>query len=373
MKGLGCRIGAFAPDPDPGAIPRKHRRSMSRMSQFTVLACREALEQARVDSGLLGSGRVGLAVGATVGSPETFQEFFTDYLREYSLESVKSQIFFKVMGHSCASNAALALGIAGRVLAPSAACASAGQAMGLGYEAIAMGRQDIMICGGAEELHSTHHGAPSTSSTPHPADTTTAPMLRQGPLTRTATALSAERGAGVLVLESLDSARARGAPPLAEILGVSMLTDASNISSPSSESIEACMRQALDDAGIRPGDVDYVNAHATGTEIGDMAEGLAVERVFGDRPLVSGCKGNLGHCLAASGGLECAALVQMMAHGRVTATLNLDIIDPRCGNIRHVTSAVEHDISVALKNSFALGGANTSLVMASPGRVEFST
>ncbi len=364
VKGLRCKIGGVAPDPDTMFIPRKHRRSMSRMSQFAVLACREALAQGGVDETLCGSGRLGLAIGSSVGSPETFQDFFGGYLRDWSIESVKSQLFFRVMGHSCAVNAAQALGISGRVLAPSAACASSGQALGLGFEAIALGRQDLMLCGGADELHPLTTGtfdiinAASTGYNDRPQASP-----RPFDLERDGTVCS--EGSGVLLLEALDSALRRGARPLAEILGFAMLTDPANISSPGSESLEACMRQALEHAGVSPRHVEYVNAHATGTLLGDQAEGRAIERIFGDRPLVSSCKGHLGHCLAASGALECAAVVRMLLVRRLAPTLNLEYIDLRCGKIHHITKPTQTPVSVVIKNSFALGGANTAVVIAS--------
>ncbi len=363
VRGLRCRIGGLAPDPDLADVSRSHRRSMSRMSRFAVLACQEALQQGGVDAALCGTGRLGVAMGSSVGSPETFQDFFSGYLRDFSIEAVKSQLFFKVMSHSCAANVAQALGITGRVLAPAAACASSGQALGLGFEAIALGRQDLMLCGGADELHPMTTGtfdiinAASTGYNDRPQASP-----RPFDLGRDGTVCS--EGCGVLLLESLDSALERGAEPLAEILGFSLLTDVSNIASPGTESIEACMRQALEQAGIPPQRVDCVNAHATATLQGDQAEGQAIERIFGDRPLVFSNKGHLGHCLAASGGLECAALVRTLRTGRVPATLHLEDVDLRCGKIHYVTEETNTHVSVAVKNSFALGGVNTSLVVA---------
>lgn len=364
VTGLRCHIAGKAPDPEAlgvAQIPRKFRRSMSAMSVFSYLACKEALEEAGVDAATAASGNLGLAIGSTLGSTQATQAFYADYLQDFSIERTKSQMFFKVMSHTCAANAAQALGIRGRVIAPAAACASGGQAIGLGFEAIAMGRQDMMLCGGADELHplsvatfdilnvasARFNDAPEKS--PRPFDTG-----RDGTV--------CSEGAGVLLLESLDSALQRGATPIAEMRGFAVVNDAANISTPDAASIESCMRKALDQAEVPAAAVNYVNAHATATELGDIAEGQAIERVVGAQTPVSCCKGNLGHALAASGGLESAAIMRMYKHGRIPGTHNLVDVDPRCGNLHHVTSPLEHEPGYVVKNNFALGGVNTCLV-----------
>ncbi len=361
VQGLRCRIAGQAPELDASRIPRRFRRFMTPMSLFALLACEEALQQAQMPQAWRSSGRLGLAVGATIGSPRATGDFYEDYLQDHSIERTKSTFFFKIMGHTCAANAAQALGICGRVLAPAAACASAGQAIGLGLEAIALGRQDAMLCGGAEELHpltvSTFDilGAASTGCNHKPH---TAP--RPFDVGRDGTVCS--EGAGILLLEALDSALERGALPLAEVLGFASSNDARNISSPDSASIEACMREALEHARLRPEDVHSVNAHATATEQGDMAEGLAIERLFGTDIPVTSLKGHMGHSLAASGGLESAAVVRMLTDGLLPPARNLETIDQRCGNLHHVRKPMRTNPGVIIKNNFALGGVNTSLV-----------
>ncbi len=366
VKGLRCHVAGQVQDPDIAHVPRKFRRFMSRMSVFTLLACQEALEQARMPEERVRGGRLGLAVGSTLGSSQTTQEFYEDYLRDYSIERTKSPLFFKVMGHTCAANTAQALGIAGRVLAPAAACASAGQAIGLGLEAIALGRQEAMLCGGAEEMHAL---TVSTFDILHAASTgyDDAPARSPRPFDKGRDGTVCSEGAGILLLESLDSALERGVEPLAEVLGFATSNDAMNISSPDAGSVEACLRQALEHAGLSPRDIDYVNAHATGTELGDAAEGRALERVFGGQTPVSSLKGHLGHSLAASGGLESVAVVRMMRAGRAAPTLNLEHIDPGCGNLHHVLLPTDMRIKHVLKNNFALGGVNTALVFGSYG------
>lgn len=362
IKGLRCHIAGLVPELDAKAIPRKYRRSMSRMSVFAVLAAMEALESAKVDESSRRSEQTGVIIGTTVGSPQTMQDFFADYLRDFSIEQVKSSLFFKIMGHTCAANVAQALGIAGRVMAPSAACATGAQSIGLGYEAIAQGRQRIMLCGGAEELHPLTVGIfdiINAASTGFNADPGRSP--RPFDARRDGTVCS--EGGGVLVLESLDSALERGVPILAEIIGFAANSDTANISTPDPGRIEQCMRLALADAGVEPGQVDYVNAHATATELGDPAECLAIARLFGDSVPVSGFKGHLGHTLAASGALELIAMVRMIQEDVCLPTLNLDQPDPECALIRHVRELEPRVLNIAVKNNFALGGVNASLIV----------
>ncbi|SMP46466.1 3-oxoacyl-[acyl-carrier-protein] synthase II [Desulfonatronum zhilinae] len=362
IKGLRCHIAGLVPELDAREIPRKHRRTMSRMSVFAMLAAMEALKSARIDESLRRSEQTGVIIGTTVGSPQTLQDFFAEYLREFSIEQVKSSLFFKIMGHTCAANVAQALGIGGRVMAPSAACATGVQAIGLGYEAIALGRQGIMLCGGAEELHPLTVGIfdiINAASTGYNTDPGRSP--RPFDARRDGTVCS--EGGGVLVLESLDSALERGVPILAEIIGFASNSDTTNISTPDPGRIEQCMRLALADAGLEPGQVDYVNAHATATELGDPAECRAIARLFGDAVPVSGFKGHLGHTLAASGALELIAVVRMLQDGLCLPTLNLDQPDPECAMVRHVREPEPRIMDIAVKNNFALGGVNASLIV----------
>jgi 3-oxoacyl-[acyl-carrier-protein] synthase II len=153
IGGLRSRVAAVVPGIDGKEIPRKFRRSMSAMSIFATLASQDALAQAGLTDEDCHSGRLGVAIGSTVGSTRTTENFFTDFLSDHSLERMKSTLFFHIMNHSCASNVAQALDIRGRMLAPSSACSTGCQALGYGFEMIAFGKQDQMLCGGADEFH----------------------------------------------------------------------------------------------------------------------------------------------------------------------------------------------------------------------------
>jgi 3-oxoacyl-[acyl-carrier-protein] synthase II len=362
IGGIRSRVAALVKDVDVKEIPRKFRRTMSRMSIYATLASREAVQQARLSEGHLSGGHMGVVVGSTLGSVEAIQQFFSDYLSDHSVERMKSGLFFQVMNHSCAANVCQALGITGRILAPSAACSTGCQGVGYGYEMIASGKLDYVLCGGAEEFHPLttatfdmmnaasikYNSQPE--STPRPFD-----YERDG--------VVCAEGSGILLLENMESARERGAHIVAEVTGFATMSTPDGMAAPSADSMEICMRKALADAGVEPGDVDYVNAHATATELGDIAECEAIYRVFGGDVPVSSLKGHLGHTMAASGALELVATIWMIGQGYLIPTLNLDTIDPACEKVRHVRKPEEYRIDTVVKNNFAFGGVNSSIVL----------
>jgi 3-oxoacyl-[acyl-carrier-protein] synthase II len=362
IGGLRSLVAGLVRGVDPNEIPRKHRRSMSNMSIYALLAAKEALTQAGLDQAYCTGGRMGISIGSTVGSSQASEDFFTSYLGSRSIDGIRSTGFFKIMSHSCASNLAQVLGITGRVLAPSAACSTGCQAVGVGFEAVAAAKQDFMLCGGADEYHPLTSatfdilGAASVGFNARPQET-------PRPFDRDRDGIACAEGAGCLLLESLDSARMRGVRPLAEVVGFATTADPHNIANPDVGSIANCMRLALDDAGLAPADVDYVNAHATATVQGDVAECEAIADVFGDRVPVSSFKGHLGHTMGASGALELIAALEMAARGCLIPTLHLENIDTACGRIRHVCQVETGRVDAIVKNNFALGGINSSIVV----------
>ena len=362
IGGLRSWVAGLVQDINPKEIPRKYRRCMSNMSVYATLACQEAIRQAELSSEDCTSGQMGVVVGSTVGSTKTTQEIFDEFLSSHSLERMKSTVFFKIMNHSCAANVSQVLGITGRILSPSAACSTGCQAIGYGYEMIAFGKQNFMLCGGADEFHALTAAtfdimnAASVSFNNRPHQT-------PRPFDRDRDGVVCAEGSGILLLESLDSARNRGAEILGEIIGFATISDPSNIANPDAASIERCMRQAVAEAGVEPQEIDYINAHATATEQGDIAESEAIYRLFGDTPPVSSFKGHLGHAMAASGALETVAVVGMLNRACLIPTLNLENIDTKCNMIKHVRNVAAAPLKTVVKNNFALGGVNSSLVL----------
>ncbi|MEA3333470.1 MAG: beta-ketoacyl-[acyl-carrier-protein] synthase family protein [Pseudomonadota bacterium] len=360
--GMRTRLAALVPGVDGKEIPRGKRRSMSKQSIFAVLAAREALAQAALSETEYGSGRYGVVVGTTISSLETSESFFADHFRDKSFSRMKTSLFFKTMNHSAAANVAHFFGLEGRLLAPAAACATGCQALGYAYEMIVSGVQDVMVCGGTEEFH------PLSAATFDLMNAASfryndRPELASRPFDRERDGVVCGEGAGVLVLEDWQSAKERGAEILAEISGFATLTETGSIAEPSSAAMQRCMVLALADAGVEARSINYINAHATATKKGDIAEAQALFGLFGDQIPVSSLKGHLGHTLAACGGLETIATIEMMRRGELIPTRNLNDIDPRCQGPRIFTAIEKQTTSLALKNNFALGGVNCSLVI----------
>jgi 3-oxoacyl-[acyl-carrier-protein] synthase II len=362
VDGLAVAVGGLVEGIDlQAAIPRKYRRSMGRVAQLCAYATDRAIADAGLASELVQGGNVGLAVGSTTGSPAATLEYYRNLLGP-GARANKATAFLQVMSHTCAANVALCFGITGRVWGPNSACTSASQAIGLGFETLRAGAQDVMICGGAEEVHFTTAvtfnlaGAASTgfndapTSTPRPFD-----ARRDG--------MVVGEGAGVLVLEREAHARARQARIYGEVVGFSTTCDGEHITSPAEAGMVRAMELGLKSAGLAASDIDYINAHATGTSLGDSTEARATARVFGDRVPVSSTKGHIGHTLGACGAIESVFVLGMMKEGFVAPTLNLETIDPECAGVWHLQAPLERRVRHAINNNFAFGGINTSLVL----------
>jgi 3-oxoacyl-[acyl-carrier-protein] synthase II len=282
-------------------------------------------------------------------------------LPDKDLGRLNSTQFFQCMSHTAAVNVAQYLEIHGAIMAPAAACASALHAIGTGCDLIRLGRQEVLLCGGAEELHPTVTGSFDILMATSTGYNDT-PQRTPRPFDRDRDGLVCGEGCGLLVLEEYQRAVRRGARIYAEISGFATTASGLHVSQSNCESMVVCMRQALAQAGIGPAAVDYINAHATATLQGDQEEVEAIRTVFGDAVPVSSLKGYFGHTLGASGSIELAAALKMMEQGVIYPTLNLEHIAADCAGIRHVTAPLSRDLGTIVKNGFAFGGINATLV-----------
>jgi len=360
-KGLRCLVAAPAKMQDEKLISRQNRRSMGRLSIFAVQAAQQALRDSGITQEELSSSRLGCVVGSTMGSAESICEAFETIIPDWDLTKLTSTKFFQCISHTAALNVAQCLGITGKVMATNAACASALQAIGAGYDSIRLGEQDIMICGGAEGLHPTvvgsfdilfatsFHYNQTPKKTPRPFD-----AKRDG--------LVCGEGSGIVVLEEYERALKRKAKIYAEVIGYSTCGNGNHVSESNRDAIVLCIEEALQRAAVSPQDVDYINAHATATIQGDKEEAAAIRQIFGDSVAVSSLKGYIGHTLGASGVIELIASLIMMGRGVIYPTLNLEEPDKNCQGIKHVTKTLKKDIKILLKNCFAFGGINAALV-----------
>lgn len=346
---------------------RWHRKKTRTMGRVALLATYTA-EQALADAGLAGdevvtSGATGLSYGSNGGSSEALAEFCTTLLTTMSMKGLQSTSYLKFMPHTCAANLAQFFGIRGRVVPVTSACTSGAQAIGAAYEAIKYGLQDVMICGGADELHYTTAVtfdlmfATSTNFNDRP-------HLSPRPFDAQRDGLVVGEGAATLVLEPLERARARGARIYGEILGYGTNCDGLHITAPSEPGMRDAMVRSLRDARIDPARVDYVNAHGTATDIGDVAESKATFDVFARAVPISSTKSFTGHTMGACGAIEAAFSLSMLREGFLAPTRNLGEVDPRCAPLDYVREVREASPAIIMSNNFAFGGVNTSLVLA---------
>ncbi len=363
--GVQTTLGAPAATWDVGSIDRRSLRTMGRVARMAAVATRDALAQAGLEPGVLRSGDVALAYGSTDGSCSSAETYYRRLYETDSFAGIRASAYLRFMSHTCAANLAQLYGFGGRVVPICSACTSASQCIGHGWELIAHGLEDIVVAGGAEELHPTVIGvfdqllATSTSFAQRPEAT-------PRPFDRARDGMVCGEGAGTLVLEELEHARSRGAQILGEVLGYGTSCDGGHLTSPDSGGIQRAMERGLSAAGVTASDIDYVYAHATGTAIGDATEAAAMREVYGGQVPVASPKGHTGHTLGACGALEVAFLLGMFQEGFLAPTRNLETPAEACAGLDHVTSVRESTPELVVKNNFAFGGINTSLVLRHP-------
>ncbi|MFH0753428.1 MAG: beta-ketoacyl synthase N-terminal-like domain-containing protein [Candidatus Omnitrophota bacterium] len=361
-KGLRSLVAAPAVVNAAVSIPRQSRRSMGPMSIYSVQAAEEAMVDSALPLGLLKTGRVGCIIGSTMGSAKSLNDVYEDMAIHKDISQITSMKFFQCVSHTAALNVSQYFGINGVVMSTSAACASGLQAVGAAYDLIRLGSQDVVLCGGAEDLFPT-----VTASFDILFATSTRyndrPELTPRPFDRDRDGLVCGEGAGILVVEEYEHARARGAKILAEIVGYHTCASGLHVSQSSKDALVVSMRGALASSGVELKDVDYINAHATATLQGDKEEAQAIREIFGDMVPVSSLKGYIGHTLGASGALELIASLLMMRSGRIYPTRNLVNVADDCQGIWHVQEALDRPLNYIVKNAFAMGGLNASLVI----------
>jgi 3-oxoacyl-[acyl-carrier-protein] synthase II len=329
-----------------------------------VMATR-ATELALLDAGLLDSplvksGQMGIAYGSSAGTPSAIGDFGR-MMEERSTRGINATTYIKMMAHTAAVNIGVFFGVTGRIITTSSACTSGSQGIGYAYEAISSGKQLAMIAGGAEELCATEaavfdtlfatsvkNDAPAT--TPRPFD-----GARDG--------LVIGEGAGTLILEDLEHARQRGAKIYAELVGFGTNCDGCHVTQPNTATMKIAMQLALEDAGLAPSAIGYVNAHGTGTQQGDIAESHATLQVFGNTIPVSSLKSYMGHTLGACGALEAWLSIEMMRAGWFAPTINLEQVDANCAELDYIRKEGRNlQCDYVMSNNFAFGGINTSLI-----------
>jgi 3-oxoacyl-[acyl-carrier-protein] synthase II len=355
---LACPIPAFA---GADAWPRKKLRTMGMVSRLATYATERALASAGlIGDPVLSSGRTGIAYGSSFGSPQPYVAF-AELMTQGASRKLNATSYIQMMSHTAAVNIGLFFGITGRIVPTSSACTSGSQAIGYAYEAIAWGRADIMLAGGADELDITQAAVFDTLYATSVRNDT--PHLSPRPYDRDRDGLVIGEGAATLVLEDFEHAHARGATIFAEIVGFGTNADGSHATQPQAETMTEALRLALRDAGLPPEAIGYVNGHGTATEWGDIAETIATAAVFGERVPIHSLKSYFGHTLGACGAIEAWLGIEMMREGWIAHTANLESVDPRCAALDYVVGGPRPlDFGYFASNNFAFGGINTSLV-----------
>ncbi len=363
-----CEVGGvIKEDLKEKRIPRDLRRNMGRTSILACLSSEEAAGMAGLTEEHFMSGDYGVAFSSTTGSSKSIYDFAYRLKQEKSLSSIKSGQFFQIMSHTTAANIACYFNVKGRVISPCSACSSAAQSIGLAYEAVKYGLQKGMVCGGAEELHVTtsatfdllqaasFHYNDKPDETPKPFD-----RDRDGTV--------CGEGGGALILESEESAKKRGAKILGEIAGFCTFSSGEHMTRVIEKDLIAGIERLIAESGIKLSEVDYINAHGTGTILGDSEESKALETVFnskGYNPYVSSLKGHIGHTLGASGALELIVCLLMIEKGRLVPTKNLKNPDENCGKINYLREFIDFKPNLIMKDSFAFGGINSIIMLRS--------
>ncbi len=365
---ISCEVRGW----DPAEyIERKKVKEMGRFTQFAVVAAKEAMRQAALGLTDEEKDLTGCIIGVGIGGIEVIEKVKTT-LVEKGPSKISPYVIPAIITNLAAGQVSMEHGLRGPSYCTTSACSSGAHAIGEAFESVRRGKAPVMVAGGSEAGISAI-GIGGFAAMYALSRRNDAPAKASRPFDKGRDGFVAGEGAGVVVLESLTRARARGARILAEIVGYGASSDAHHLTQPApdGEGAQRAMRAALRDAGLDPSKVDYINAHGTSTPVGDKYECIAIQRVFGDRARsrgddsglwVSSTKGATGHLLGAAGAVEAIVSVLAIQSGVVPPTINVDEQDPECDVFVVPNAARERRVDVALSNSFGFGGTNASLV-----------
>lgn len=341
--------------------PRKKTRTMGQVAGMAVYATERAFANAGLtDDPVIQNGRAGIAYGSSFGSPPPVLGF-AELMMNGRSKTLNATSYIQMMSHTAAVNIGIFFGMKGRVIPTSSACTSASQAIGYAAESIRWGKVDVMVAGGADELDITQSAVFDTLFATSTRNTQ--PEATPRPYDQDRDGLVIGEGAVSFILEEYERAVARGAPIMAELVGFGSNADGSHATQPQAETMALAMQEALQEAGLPPTAIGYVNGHGTATEWGDIAETQATHAVFGSRMPIHSLKSYFGHSLGACGTLEAWLGIEMMNEGRIFPTANLVNVDSRCADLDYLMSAPRQiDMEYFMSNNFAFGGLNTSLI-----------
>ncbi|UXR76857.1 MULTISPECIES: beta-ketoacyl-ACP synthase II [unclassified Staphylococcus] len=345
-------------------IPKKEARKMSRFTQYAVVAARQAVADAQLKIDESNADRIGVWIGSGIGGMETFEESY-EQLKKRGPRRVSPFFVPMLIPDMATGQVSIDLGAKGPNGSTVTACATATNSIGEAFKFIERGDADAMIAGGTEAPITNMSIAGFSAS--RALSTNNDPETACRPFQEGRDGFIMSEGAGIVVLESLESAQARGAKIYAEVVGYGSTGDAHHITGPGpdGEGGARAMKMALDDADITPDRVQYLNAHGTSTPIGDLFEIKAIKTTFGDAAKqlkISSTKSMTGHLLGATGGIEAIFSVLSIRDGKIAPTIHANAMDPEIDLDITPNEAVDHDITHAMSNSLGFGGHNAVLV-----------
>lgn len=344
-----------------GVLDRRSRVCMPEQAEFSYMSTAEALKQASITPEFISQNEVGILFGNDSSTPAVIE--CVDIIRKTKdTTMVGSGSVFQSMNSSVTMNLSVIFQLKGINFTVSGACASGSHAIGMGYFLIRHGYQKTIICGGAQEVNLFCVG--SFDALGAFSKRETEPGKASRPFDKTRDGLVPSGGAATVILEDLESAMKRGAPILAEVVGYGFSSDGVHISVPDVDGPVRAISMALKDAGMAPEKIDYINAHATSTPIGDQNEAKAIDSIFGkSRPLISSTKSMTGHEMWMAGASEIVYSIIMMQNSFVAPNINFSEPDEYSANLNITPVAVKKEIDVFLSNSFGFGGTNSCLIV----------
>ncbi len=359
--GYRSALTGWVENPDlKDLLARRQRVTMGQESEFAYMATIEAMRNAGIDQNFFNNNEVGILYGNDSVSEAII--FATDKIREKKDTTlIGSGAIFKTMNSTVTMNLSTIFQLRGINITISSACASGSHAVGLGFIMIQNGLQDMILCGGAQEINKYAMGS---------FDGLGVFSMRENDPTKASRPFDVNRdglvpsgGAATLVLESYDSAIKRGATILAEVVGYGFSSNGGHISTPNVEGPAIAMQRALENAQMKPCEVEYINAHATSTPIGDANEAKAIYQVFGSKIPVSSTKSMTGHECWMSGASEIIYSILMMKNGFIAPNINIEKLDEDAQKLNIITQTKNIKINNFLSNSFGFGGTNSAIIV----------
>ncbi|MCG2610974.1 beta-ketoacyl-[acyl-carrier-protein] synthase family protein [Flavobacterium sp. SM15] len=360
--GFQSALTGMVPKPDlKNLLNRRQRISIGEETEYAYMATIEALQNAKIDDAFFDEHEVGILYGNDSVSKAIIEA--TDIIREKKDTAlIGSGAIFKSMNSTVTMNLSTIFRLRGVNMTISAACASGSHSVGLGFHLIKSGLQDIIICGGAQEINKYAMASFDGLGVFSPNEANPAKASR--PFDSSRDGLVPSGGGATLILESYESAIKRGAPIVAEVIGYGFSSNGGHISTPNVEGPATAMRRALAQAGIQPNEVGYINAHATSTPLGDANEARAIYEVFGEsNPHVSSTKSMTGHECWMAGASELIYSTLMMQHGFIAPNINFEQSDEASEKLNIASKTVNKNFDIYLSNSFGFGGTNSAVVV----------